>query len=230
MARPCNKAACEVWRRRFQRFRRSGMSVGRFCSREGVSIASFYYWRKRVGVATSERSALESPGSSVRQEQSPGGQEAMGRRGRFRPVTIASPVPSSCTIASPVPSSCTIASPVSLSCSVASPAPSSRTLDPSASSSSRSSVAGVSIALPCGTRIEIGVGSVDALRAVMVEVMRVSEGTASRGRLEGGAMSGLEGGAMSCLEGGAMSCLEGGATSGLEGGVIACREEGASPC
>jgi hypothetical protein len=39
------------WRKRLQRHRRSGLTVARFCEREGVSTASFYSWRKRLGGA-----------------------------------------------------------------------------------------------------------------------------------------------------------------------------------
>jgi len=46
------------WRERLGRHRRSGLSVARFCEREGVSTASFYSWRKRLddaGAAGSKR-------------------------------------------------------------------------------------------------------------------------------------------------------------------------------
>ncbi len=34
---------------RLDRFERAGVSVARFCAREGVSVASFYKWRKKLG-------------------------------------------------------------------------------------------------------------------------------------------------------------------------------------
>lgn len=37
-----------VWRERMGRYRGSGLTVARFCRREGVSPASFYYWRRRL--------------------------------------------------------------------------------------------------------------------------------------------------------------------------------------
>lgn len=38
-----------AWEVRFGRFRASGLSVGRFCEQERVSVNTFYYWAKRVG-------------------------------------------------------------------------------------------------------------------------------------------------------------------------------------
>lgn len=37
-----------TWRQRMQRWQKSGLSIARFCRRERVSEASFYYWRKRL--------------------------------------------------------------------------------------------------------------------------------------------------------------------------------------
>jgi hypothetical protein len=36
------------WRSRFERFARCGKSVLRFCAAEGVSVPSFYQWRKKL--------------------------------------------------------------------------------------------------------------------------------------------------------------------------------------
>ena len=36
------------WRGRFERFRRAGQSVTRFCAAEQVSVPSFYQWRKKL--------------------------------------------------------------------------------------------------------------------------------------------------------------------------------------
>ena len=38
------------WRERLRRFDASGMTVLRFCQAEGVSAASFYTWRRRLGL------------------------------------------------------------------------------------------------------------------------------------------------------------------------------------
>ena len=49
MARSSDPAKVAAWRGRFQRFARSGLAVARFCAKERVSVASFYYWRKKLG-------------------------------------------------------------------------------------------------------------------------------------------------------------------------------------
>jgi len=49
MARSFDPTKVAAWRGRFQRFARSGLAVARFCAKERVSVASFYYWRKKLG-------------------------------------------------------------------------------------------------------------------------------------------------------------------------------------
>lgn len=44
-----DKAA--LWRDRLGRQSRSGLPVGRFCLDEGVSVPSFYAWRKKLALA-----------------------------------------------------------------------------------------------------------------------------------------------------------------------------------
>jgi hypothetical protein len=69
-----------VWRVRFHRFSSCGLSVERFCARERVSVASFYYWRKKLvpgseaGTEDRRRQALD--------------RSASARTGVFRPVTL----------------------------------------------------------------------------------------------------------------------------------------------
>jgi len=47
------------------RFERSGMTVVLFCAEEGVSTASFYRWRKRLGDRQSAASTSGVAGGSV---------------------------------------------------------------------------------------------------------------------------------------------------------------------
>jgi hypothetical protein len=54
MARSVDVVKLAEWRARLERFRRSGISVTRFCRGESVSVASFYQWRKKA-VAGSAR-------------------------------------------------------------------------------------------------------------------------------------------------------------------------------
>ena len=49
MARSSDPTKVAAWRGRLQRFARSGLAVARFCVKERVSVASFYYWRKKLG-------------------------------------------------------------------------------------------------------------------------------------------------------------------------------------
>ena len=37
------------WERRFERHRKGGLTVGRFCASERVSVNTFYYWARRIG-------------------------------------------------------------------------------------------------------------------------------------------------------------------------------------
>jgi hypothetical protein len=59
-----------TWEVRFGRFRAGGLTVARFCEREGVSAHSFYYWAKRVGSASVRTSTTTSGSPSRRGRQS----------------------------------------------------------------------------------------------------------------------------------------------------------------
>ena len=48
MARCVDPEKVRAWRRLMARFANSGLSVAGFCCQEGLSLASFYYWRKRL--------------------------------------------------------------------------------------------------------------------------------------------------------------------------------------
>lgn len=48
MFRAVNSSKEELWRSRMRRFQTGGMSVTQFCRVEGVSMPSFYQWRKRL--------------------------------------------------------------------------------------------------------------------------------------------------------------------------------------
>lgn len=49
---------CE-WAERIRRRRESGLTVAEFCEWEGVSVASFYNWQKKLRVAKSRRQSVE---------------------------------------------------------------------------------------------------------------------------------------------------------------------------
>ncbi len=52
-----------TWRSRMVRFHSSGLTVAAFCRREGVSVPSFYHWRKRLGRGQqpSDRGSADGP-------------------------------------------------------------------------------------------------------------------------------------------------------------------------
>jgi len=56
-----SEATREIWRRRMERYSRSGRSVVRFCAGEGVSVASFYYWRKKLKAGPRRRPVSGPP-------------------------------------------------------------------------------------------------------------------------------------------------------------------------
>jgi hypothetical protein len=74
MARRSDSETHAEWRKRLERFARSGLTVARFCAREQVSVASFYHWRKKLGQTVS-------------------GRRTRSRLGLFRQVTVAAAPP-----------------------------------------------------------------------------------------------------------------------------------------
>jgi hypothetical protein len=48
-----HQSRVDWWRGQFQRQRRTNLSVTDFCRQLGVSVTTFYYWKKRVHVALS---------------------------------------------------------------------------------------------------------------------------------------------------------------------------------
>lgn len=65
------------WRERFDRFRRAGTSVARFCRDEGLSVSSFYFWRRKLG--------QRRPSN---REQFPRDANRQPRQGSFVPVRV----------------------------------------------------------------------------------------------------------------------------------------------
>lgn len=48
MARQPSVSKERMWRERLDRYRQSGVSVAAFCAAEGVSLAAFYGWQRRL--------------------------------------------------------------------------------------------------------------------------------------------------------------------------------------
>lgn len=60
MGRVRNNRRVAEWRERFERFRVAGTTVSKFCVSEGVSLPSFYHWRKKFA-AEQERLGSQRP-------------------------------------------------------------------------------------------------------------------------------------------------------------------------
>jgi hypothetical protein len=59
MARTVDYDYQRVWSSRLRRFETCGLTVTKFCDDEGISVASFYHWRKRL--ATEKADSKLSP-------------------------------------------------------------------------------------------------------------------------------------------------------------------------
>ena len=53
MVRVADPKLAELWRKRVEFQLGSGLSVAEYCGREGISTASFYAWKRRLGVSRS---------------------------------------------------------------------------------------------------------------------------------------------------------------------------------
>lgn len=97
-----------LWERRFRRFVDSNLSVARFCAAEGVSEASFYYWRKKLRLPKRPSPARAQGLARFHAAQDAGAEDrgdgSQGRRaghpdatgsGMFKPVTV---VPATCGV------------------------------------------------------------------------------------------------------------------------------------
>lgn len=86
MSRWTDSRKLALWRNRFKRFSRGELAVGPFCAREQVSVASFYYWREKVGevgCASDDRGRKAREADRVRQDRSQADQRSV-----FQPVTV----------------------------------------------------------------------------------------------------------------------------------------------
>lgn len=72
MSRGSDGEKGKAWRERFRRYGKSTLSVGDFCREEGVSVPTFYHWRKKLTPAPRRRQP--------------------GKRHAFRPVMVTASV------------------------------------------------------------------------------------------------------------------------------------------
>src|SRR5262245_13035895 len=68
----------QAWSERLARFASAGLTTAQFCAAEGVSVASFYLWRRRLAAA--DLSAVAAP-------------TAPPEPPRWLPVRLADPAP-----------------------------------------------------------------------------------------------------------------------------------------
>ena len=59
---PRKTAASERW---IARFSDSGLTVARFCDREGVAVATFHYWQRKLRDASATEAAWSTPALPV---------------------------------------------------------------------------------------------------------------------------------------------------------------------
>jgi hypothetical protein len=65
MGRQSDPRKAAAWERRLARFSESGLTVGRFCDREGVSIATFHDWQRKIGDVSAAEAAWSTPTAPV---------------------------------------------------------------------------------------------------------------------------------------------------------------------
>ena len=61
MARVLDAVKWETWRRRLREFDRGDWTVGDFCGRLGVSPATFYQWKRKLGKGMTRSDAGSRP-------------------------------------------------------------------------------------------------------------------------------------------------------------------------
>ena len=65
MGRQSDPRKAAAWERRIARFGNSGLTVARFCDREGVAVATFHYWQRRFRDVSAAEAAWSTPALPV---------------------------------------------------------------------------------------------------------------------------------------------------------------------
>ena len=73
MARRPDLRKLREWRRRMARFQKKQQAVAEFCQDEGVSVASFYQWRKKLAEREQPDETVGAHKASVQKASSPAG-------------------------------------------------------------------------------------------------------------------------------------------------------------
>ncbi len=61
MSRRSDPSLLREWTERLEYFQRSQQTVGQFCNSVGCSVATFYYWKKKLTPGTSPKAASRPP-------------------------------------------------------------------------------------------------------------------------------------------------------------------------
>ena len=61
MSRHSDRRKATAWERRIARFGDSGLTVARFCVREGVAVATFHYWQRKLRDASATEESWSTP-------------------------------------------------------------------------------------------------------------------------------------------------------------------------
>jgi transposase len=93
MARQGESIKERQWRRWLQEWRRSGLSVRRFCALHGLSEPSFYGWRRTIAERHQQTEARPLSGTGHRPDAAWDGIRGDGLPA-FVPVTVSAPAPS----------------------------------------------------------------------------------------------------------------------------------------
>jgi hypothetical protein len=65
MSRQSDSRKAAAWERRIARFGNSRLTVARFCDREGVAVATFHYWQRKLRDASATEAAWSTPALPV---------------------------------------------------------------------------------------------------------------------------------------------------------------------
>lgn len=64
MPRPADPALEDLWRRRLRQQPSSGLTIHQFCQREGLSIATFHSWKRRLALRATSPTNFSSRDSA----------------------------------------------------------------------------------------------------------------------------------------------------------------------
>lgn len=86
--RPSHQSRLDWWRGQFQRHQKANVSVALFCRQLGVSVVTFYYWKRRVHEADS---GTDCSRATVGQLSRKPITSASGTVANFVPVSVLDP-------------------------------------------------------------------------------------------------------------------------------------------